>query len=42
MRRYELGNCCSAAAAGARAPVSRQLGWAKTQPCKLGVCKEKV
>jgi hypothetical protein len=41
-RRYELGNGCPAAAAGARAPASRRLGWANTHACKLGVCEEKV
>jgi hypothetical protein len=41
-RRGELGNGGPTATAEARAPTSRQLGYANTWVCKLGVCEERV
>jgi hypothetical protein len=41
-QRGELGNGDPAAAAGARALTSRQLGQDYTRACKLKWCKRKV
>jgi hypothetical protein len=41
-QRGELGNGGPAAAAGARAPASKQFGLVNTRVCKLGVCEERV